>query len=585
MKPLTLQRADLQDASALVVDANTTARSIVVGQLRDLGVRHIVTTLRVADARRHLESRTFDIVMCEQVFPQETTTGQDLLDELRRASLLPFATIFIMVTAETTYSQVTEAAEASLDGYLRKPFATARLSERLSQARHRKYVLQDIYQAIEVRDFATAARRCVERFAARDDYWLFAARVGAELLLKLAQFDEATRLYAAVMAVQPKPWAQLGLARVPLDMGLPHKAVPLLRQQLDEDPAYTDALDTLGRAHAELGQFDEALKAYEQACGQTPHSISRLQRLGMLAFYVGEPDAALPLLERCVQLGLGSRLFDAQCLVLLGALQFEAGQSDGLAQARQELQRMSERFPESARLRLMAQCLEVLAQLASHPAAAREHLAALGEQVATPDFDFEAACNLITAMAMAAQRTVTIEGGDQIVRQIGLRFAFSKAMVELLDRASRGKASYRDTLEACNRQVLQTIEGALAPSLAGKPAEAVRSLIEAGRQTANAKVIETAWLVLQRYAAQIDGAETLREPLAQLRLEWGTALSRPMLGDRHLRQSGGVSLRGMDAPLTASDWARSGAVPQAAAGELADGQASALSTATGTGDG
>ena len=52
---------------------------------------------RVADARRALEFKTFDIVLCEQYFTPDSPTGQDLLDDLRRNQLLPFSTVFIMV--------------------------------------------------------------------------------------------------------------------------------------------------------------------------------------------------------------------------------------------------------------------------------------------------------------------------------------------------------------------------------------------------------------------------------------------------------------------------------------------------------
>ncbi|MCX7742921.1 MAG: response regulator, partial [Tepidimonas sp.] len=88
---------DLYDATALVVDGNPTSRSILVAQLRDLGARTVAQAPRIADARRQLEFRTFDLVICEQNFPNDRGTGQELLDDLRRAGLLPFATVFIMV--------------------------------------------------------------------------------------------------------------------------------------------------------------------------------------------------------------------------------------------------------------------------------------------------------------------------------------------------------------------------------------------------------------------------------------------------------------------------------------------------------
>ena len=97
---------DLTDATALVADANNATRSVMLSQLRALGVRSIRQASRASDARRHLEAQTFDIVLCEQNFPQESVTGQELLDDLRRGGMLPLATIFIMVTPEAAYSKV-----------------------------------------------------------------------------------------------------------------------------------------------------------------------------------------------------------------------------------------------------------------------------------------------------------------------------------------------------------------------------------------------------------------------------------------------------------------------------------------------
>ena len=57
------------------------------------------------------------MVLCQHHFANEASSGQDLLDDLRRNQLLLFSTVFIMVTGEATYAKVAEAAESALDGY------------------------------------------------------------------------------------------------------------------------------------------------------------------------------------------------------------------------------------------------------------------------------------------------------------------------------------------------------------------------------------------------------------------------------------------------------------------------------------
>ena len=166
---MTSSATDLHDAKAMVIDGNPQSRSIIVNQLRDAGVGTIVQVSRLVDARMKLEMTTFDVVICEQYFEREDTTGQDLLDDLRRNQLLPFYTVFVMITSESTYSKVAEAAESALDAYLLKPHTAAGLVERIHQARERKEALKDIFTAIERDDFEAAAQLCQAALRAATD--------------------------------------------------------------------------------------------------------------------------------------------------------------------------------------------------------------------------------------------------------------------------------------------------------------------------------------------------------------------------------------------------------------------------------
>ena len=149
------------------------SRSILVAQLRDFGVKSVAQCGRIIDARHMLEFQTYDFVLCEQHFPTENATGQDLLNDLRRNQLLPFSTIFIMITGEATYARVAEAAESALDGYLLKPHKATHLAERLRQARIRKISLSEIFAAIEIEDFEGAANLCLHRF---ETLWIYVSR-------------------------------------------------------------------------------------------------------------------------------------------------------------------------------------------------------------------------------------------------------------------------------------------------------------------------------------------------------------------------------------------------------------------------
>src|SRR5450830_42116 len=357
---MALPEDDLSASQALVIDSNPTSRSILVSQLRDLGMGNIAQCARLVDARRQLEYRSFDVVLCEHHFANEASSGQDLLDDLRRNQLLPFSTVFIMVTAEATYAKVAEAAESALDGYLLKPHKATQLGDRLRQARVRKLSLLEIFTAIETEDFEEAAKLCLHRFENRGMFWLYAARVGAELMLRVGQYDQAQKLYQAVVEAKTLPWAKLGVARSLLDEGQSVKAVSTLENLISEDPNYADAYDVMGRAQFEQGKFSDALATYKLASTLTPSSISRMQNMGLMCYYAGERKEAEVMLDRTTRLGLDSKMFDCQTLVLLAFMRLETADHEGLQRCKDDFVRLIERNPDSKRHERLAAVVDAL---------------------------------------------------------------------------------------------------------------------------------------------------------------------------------------------------------------------------------
>jgi len=539
---------DLSATSALVIDSNPISRGILVSQMRDFGVQTVNQCTRVVDARRQLEFKSYDFVLCEQHFDKDAETGQSLVDDLRRNQMLPFATVFIMVTGEATYSKVAEAAESALDGYLLKPHNGAALRERLFQARQRKTAMQAIFTAIDSEDFETAAQLCLERFEKKEPYWLYAARIGAELLLRTQRYAEAQVLYEAVVAARALPWAKLGVARAQLDGGDTQKAIGALETLIGEDGNYADAYDVLGRAQFELGRFDRALDTYKMAAQLTPHSISRMQNLGMLTYYCGDRHEAEKILGRAVRLGITSKMFDSQTLVLLALARLDRGDRKGLDHCQTDLARLLEQ--RDAGLRLQRQHTLMLAMVAIHDqqfARSVELIRQLSKEIRQPDFDFEAASNLLALLSRLSQRSIQLDECESVVQAIGLRYGNSRAMTDLLAAAAESFPSYAEMVRQCHGTILKHAENAIALSVKGQPGQAVSELLARGEETQSGKLIETAFLVLQRHAAKIPEAQALGEQVDRLRATYRTATSRP--GSIHQqRQAGGLSLRVQQRP-------------------------------------
>jgi cytochrome c-type biogenesis protein CcmH/NrfG len=534
---------DFSACSALVVDGNPTSRSILVSQLRDFGVGTVVQAARAIDARRQLEFRAFDFVLCELHFANEASSGQDLLDDLRRNQLLPFSTIFIMITGEATYAKVAEAAESALDGYLLKPHKATQLGERLRQARVRKVSLLGIFTAIEKEEFAEAARLCMERFEAKGPFWLYAARVGAELLLRVGRPADAQQLYHAVVAAKTLPWAKLGVARAQLDAGQIFQATSTLENLISADPNYGDAYDVMGRAQFELGKFDKALETYKMASTLTPASITRLQNLAMMTYYSGDHVEAEKLLDRTVRLGLESKMFDCQSLVLLAFARLENGDRKGLQRCHDDFNRLIDKNPKNDRIKRLSEIVVALNLIQQHQLAQSvEAVRDLAKTVRNSEFDFESASNVLALISQLANKAIQLDEVETMVDTIGLRFCSNRSQTELLAASATAHLSFADRMRDCQAKVLEMAETAMALSLSGNPTAAVKNLILHGRETLNARLIDNAHQVLRKHGAKIDNAAELTANLQELRSQYGLQNVKASLGEQK-RQAGGLVLR------------------------------------------
>lgn len=535
-------RDEMHKARALVVDGNPTTRSVLAAQLRELGIGHVTQCSRIVEARNRLEALRYDIVLCEYEFPDGEATGQQLLDDLRRHQLLPMSTVFVIITSEATYSKVAEAAESALDSYLLKPHNTEALAERLAHARRRKAVLADILAAVDEGRFEEGSQLCIERFRSRGEFWLYAARIGAELLLNLGRHEEARELFDAVLEAKALPWAKLGVARTQIDCGDMVKAVRTLESLILEQPTFVDAYDVMGRARLEQGDFDGAMEVYGRAVHLTPESLPRLQKLGMLAYYRGDYDEAARNLERAIASGVGSKMFDWQSALLLGVVRYLQRDSRGLQRCCDELDAALTRAPHSSRLRRLSSCAWTLQLvLYSRHRELLERLRAVGSGIDAPDFDIEAAINLVTMLALVAAAGVHVDEAHDWIDRMAWRHSGARIFTELLTRAAAPYPEYADRINAGHAHVSRLAEQSLAYALRGQPTEAVRMLLEHTRATLNNRLLETARLSLQRHRGRIQDAAELEAEVQALRKKM--APPRSPLVENNGRQPGALVLR------------------------------------------
>ena len=79
------------------------------------------------------------------------------------------------------------------------------------------------------------------------------------------------------------------------------KAVELLQQVIDDDPKDANAWNYLGFSHRKMGDFDEALTAYQKALAIRPYHKGALEYLGELYLQTDQPEKARAQLEKLDQ--------------------------------------------------------------------------------------------------------------------------------------------------------------------------------------------------------------------------------------------------------------------------------------------
>jgi tetratricopeptide (TPR) repeat protein len=514
----------LASAKALVIDGNPTSRSILKGMLVDLGLKpdRIKQAGRYIEARNDLEVHAYDIVLCDYHFNDTSQTGADLLDELRKNQRLPFSTVFILVTAEATQAKVAEAAESALDSYLLKPHNLNNLSERLRIARHRKVVLADIFQALQDEDFDLAANLCHTRVTEKGQYWVYAARIGGELLLRLNRHEQAKALFEIIDATKAMPWARLGIARAQLDSGQPAPARRLLESLIVENPDYADAYDVMGRAQFQAGEVEQAYETFRRAVELTPSSLNRLQKMGMLAFQLGKTEEATRVLERASSLGSTSHLFDYQSQVLLAQIYFDQNHGQNLQKCVNLLMQAHEKAPRSARLRRMHEVLHVMSlMLQRQVAEVVRRVKNMQREFLMADYDLEAAGNMMSLLMRLRANELELPDSEIWIDRLARRFCTSKALTDILCLMVREHPPYEAQVREAYSAVVSMAEQALTQAKSGQAALAIETLLQTSATTGNAKLIDLADMVWQRYKDTATDPD-MEARVQELRSKFGT---------------------------------------------------------------
>ncbi|MFZ6819162.1 tetratricopeptide repeat protein [Undibacterium sp. Ji22W] len=291
--------SNLGDIRALLVEPHAGMRVSLHNMLNLCGINKIEHALTAGSAVRAIQSKVFDLVLCEY----ELGVGQDgqqLLEDIRHHKLTPLSTIFIMVTAERAYAKVVSAAELAPSDYLLKPFTADMLLERVLKAIEKRKAFIEVFNLMEQGFVRESIDACLEGEKNYPRYIVDFMRLRAELHVTLGEAPEAEELYVKLFEMKAVAWARLGLAKTLFMQGRYNEAESILSNLVSENAKYMDAYDWLSKTHEAIGALPEAKSVLDTAVTVSPHAVRRLRKLGALALETGDIETAENVLKKVV---------------------------------------------------------------------------------------------------------------------------------------------------------------------------------------------------------------------------------------------------------------------------------------------
>ncbi|NTV10607.1 MAG: tetratricopeptide repeat protein [Zoogloea sp.] len=511
----------------LIVDDLPEMRSSLRSQVASLGCESVAVVANVRSALEQLASGAFDVILCDY-YLGGGTDGQQFLEYVRSRRLISRGTLFLMITAEKSYSNVVTAAECLPDDYLLKPFTADTLQARLERLLEKKVRLAKVDAMQDKERWSDVVSACDEIIAARDRYQIDAMRIRGNALIAGGRTAEAVDFYKQVLGMRSMPWARFGLARALHAQGEIESCKENLNELIAEAPQLLSAYDLLGRVHLESGQAKEALDVLDQACTIAPNSLTRHRAIAKVAEEQADFGRVESALSQVIKKTRNSPLRETADIARLGNAFAELGQPD---KAIELIEDAKKNFKKDA----SDPHLAAVESLAHHKAGRPELAAAALTRVLDHDpgaLSQEVAVALAKACLASGQQ----DKGEALLKLVVQSNPDSKAAqsqvsdaMKAYGSAERAQALIRDGVQ----EVIALNNEAVRRGKAGELGEAAKMLTEAAlRLPGNVQIVSNAAyaLLLDIYTNGLD-ASKLRDALQFQKTAVGLNARYPKLAE------------------------------------------------------
>jgi len=300
-----MPRLDLAKLRFLLIDDFANYRSMLRSILASCGAVEIDDAKDAKEALNKVSYNKYDIILCDYNLG-DGQNGQQLLEEIMHRHLIPYGTIYIMITAENTQSMVMAAVEYRPDGYLSKPFPKELLVKRLETLVENKSIMKDIYKAYNKKAYQSALKIADQKMASHSKQALEIGKLKGEIALEAKELDLAEQVYDKALSVRDFQWAKVGKAKALMARENYEQAQPLLEDVIEENKNYIEAYDLLAIILEKQGKSKEVQAVLSSATKISPNTIARQQHLAQVAINNDDFNTAEKSLKKAVSQGKNS---------------------------------------------------------------------------------------------------------------------------------------------------------------------------------------------------------------------------------------------------------------------------------------
>lgn len=278
----------------LVIDDMTNMRRTIKNMLRYIGFEKIEEASDGDIALKMIHDNKPDFIIADWNMPR--MQGIELVRKTKESRL--FADIpFLMVTAEVLESQIVQAAESEIDGYIIKPFVAKTLENKISTILDRKN--------------------------SPTEFDLF-IKNGINLKNE-KQFEKAIEAFESALKITPKSARVRHLIGETLELkGDTQKAEQMYQEAAKFNPQFVKVHQSLGELYQKTGNSEKAITAFEKAAKISPNSIERQSAIGKLYVNTGNLEKA----DKAFQQALKSAPDNTSLKTTIGEIYLESGHAD-----------------------------------------------------------------------------------------------------------------------------------------------------------------------------------------------------------------------------------------------------------------